>query len=313
MTNAAYHYLLSLAARRSGCCTRIELLANGLTESAITRLRARGTLQVIRPGIYVVPWLVDDRTPYVTALAGFDRGAVSHTSAARVHRLPVGTQDGLNVEITVPFASGGRRFRGVTVHRTRLPLDVDVVELEGLPVTSLARTLFDLAPAWGRRRLRHVLQFAMIHRGLTEQQLWSCYQARAQHRVRGVASMRTLMAELFGSGLPPQSMLEQEFALLLAQAGLSGFRRQYRPPWFDGVRGAVDFADPEVCVIVEVDGRPWHATTQSMAEDRRRDRIAAVHGWLVIRVLSEEIVERQASVVDEIQAAVARRSSDRAA
>ena len=65
---------------------------------------------------------------------------------------------------------------------------------------------------------------------------------------------------------------------LLGGVGITSLLRQFRPPWFDGVRGTVDFADPAARVILEVDGRSWHATSQAMADDRRRDRVAAGHG-----------------------------------
>ena len=70
----------------------------------------------------------------------------------------------------------------------------------------------------------------------------------------------------------------------------------------------VDVAEPTSQVIVEADGRRWHATEQAMVDDRRRDRTAAANGWLVLRVMWDDVVERPEAVAAEIEAAVARRS-----
>jgi len=306
--------LLSAASRRSGCCSRTDLLEHGLTSSAIENYTRAGILERLREGVYVVPWLVDDRTPFFGALASLASGAISVQSAGRRYRLPVPADDrGLGVEITVPFGVGGRSIPGVTVHRTRLPLEIDVVEIDGLRTTSLARTVFDLASSVGPTRLRHILQSAMIHGGLEEAEFRACYQALARRGVRGLTNLRLAMDELFRGEPVPQSVLEARVEEMLRQAGITSLCRQFRPPWFDGMRGTVDFADPVAGVVVEVDGRSWHSTSQAMAEDRRRDRLAAGHGWVVLRVAGDEVFLRPSSVIAEIRAVLVSRTSNRAA
>ena len=54
-------------------------------------------------------------------------------------------------------------------------------------------------------------------------------------------------------------------------------------------------------LIVEADGRRWHTARQAMADDRRRDRIAAANGWVVIRVTWDDVVTRPAAIVGEIR------------
>ena len=109
--------------------------------------------------------------------------------------------------------------------------------------------------------------------------------------VSGVARLRRVLAGLLDDQPVPDSILERRFADLLDRHALDGFERQVRPPWYDGRRGVVDFADRAAGLIVEVDGRQWHATTQAMADDRRRDRQAAVRGWQVVRLMWADIVD----------------------
>lgn len=121
------------------------------------------------------------------------------------------------------------------------------------------------------------------------------------------------MGELFRDEPVAQSMLEARVEEMLVGAGITSLCRQFRPPWFDGVRGTVDFADPMAGVILEVDGRSWHSTSQAMAEDRRRDRVAAGHGWVVLRVVADEVALRPSSVIEEVRAVLVSRTPNRAA
>lgn len=314
MTTENVKLILSVAARRSGCCTRRELLEDGLSSTAIERYCKTGLLEPLRSGVYVVPWLVDTRTARFGALASLSTGAISFYSAGREYRLPVPADDaGLGVEVTVPIGVGGRSIPGVTVHRTRLPFEIDVVEVDGLRVTSLARTVFDLAPRVGSKRLRHIMESAMIHGVLDEAEFRACYQMLARRGVRGLSKLRLVMGELFRDEPMLQSILESRVEEMLVGAGMTGLRRQFRPPWFEGVRGTVDFADPVARVVLEVDGRSWHATSQAMAEDRRRDRAAAGRGWVVLRVLGDEVSLRPSAVIDEVRSVLLSRTSNRAA
>ena len=298
--------ILAVAASNGGVCTRSALLAQGVGEAAIDRHLSTGILQRARSGVHLVA-PTGPRTNYHLAVANLPSAAVSHISAGRVRELPVPVE-GQGVEVTVPFEHGGRRFDGVIVHRTRLPLSIDVVTLDdGLPITSLARTVFDLASCLRPNRLEHVIQTAMIHQGLTADEFWACYQPLARHGVRGLRALRQTVFKLMDDEPTPQSKLEAMMDRLLMRHGVFGFRRQYRPPWYDGVRGVVDFAHPQARLVLEADGRSWHATTQAMAEDRRRDRLAAAHGWAVLRVVASELAVRPDSTVDEIRSVLTAR------
>ncbi|WP_166877027.1 hypothetical protein [Salinibacterium sp. ZJ450] len=113
---------------------------------------ARGTQVRVARGVYLstVAWAAldaDERyVARVYAVAGTRRNqpVLSHWSAAAVHGLPIVGDWPDAVHITVRPAAGGRNRNGIVAHAARLA-DDDVVELNGLLVTSLARTVLDMA------------------------------------------------------------------------------------------------------------------------------------------------------------------------
>jgi very-short-patch-repair endonuclease len=71
----------------------------------------------------------------------------------------------------------------------------------------------------------------------------------------------------------------------------------------DDLEGLVDRAWEDVRMILEIDGRAWHAREAAMARDRARDRAAAAGGWLTLRVLDSEVAQDPAGVLRDLEAA----------
>lgn len=300
--------VLKVAAGSAGVCTRAELRAAGVVDRTISARLEAGTLVRTGDGVFEVPALVTADTPLYRAAKAHPSGALSHRTAARLWGLPItpaSTQDPL--EVTVPRPASTRpAVPGVIVHRARRWSNTDVARpMPGLSATAPARTMLDLAGVGlGEQRLRHMAQTALTAGLLTVEDLASCLDRVGGRGVAGSGRLRRLVAA-FDDGEPvPQSALEWRLAELLDDR----FGRQYRPPWYDGIRGVVDVAEPISRVIVEGDGRRWHATEQAMVEDRRRDRLASLHGWLVLRVTWSDIVVRPETTTAEIDAIVARRT-----
>ncbi len=257
--------------------------------------RRGGILIPLARGVYGV----GDVTPTVrlrAVLALMPASAGSHHTAGRGHALPVRPVD--LVEVTT-----ARRSRvvidGVRVRTTTwLPAE-DVTTIDGVRMTTVARTVCDLAAVVARSRLQHVLEVAISGDKVTPGALQACAAAWCRRGRAGSSVIRALDHELLDGEPLAASELERRAARLLREAGLEGWQAQYRPPWYDGVRGIVDGAWPESKVVLELDGRRWHATAQAQVEDRRRDRAAIAHGWITLRFGWQEIVHRPASVVDE--------------
>ena len=306
--------IIEQASPHGGICRRIDLLGAGLSPGAIDRRVKAGMLRSIGRGIYQVNGMIDHSTPLHRAVALVPGAIVSHLSAARLHRFPVAPEvDGEPVHITVSHGVS-RTLDGIVFHRRRrLPQTDDVINIAGIAATSAARTIVDLAEVLGPARLGHVVQTQVAEDAPSVADLVACFDATARRGVKGSAQLRHLLSMLFGDNLIHQSELERALGTLLTTFGISGFKPQVRPPWYDGRRGTVDFANDQLRTIIEADGRRWHRRDQEMAEDRRRDRLAAKHGWLCIRVTWAEIHQRPAATAADInQIIIARKTSDAA-
>lgn len=265
--------------------------------------RRGGLLVPVARGVYAV----GDVTPAVrlrAVVAVLPHGAGSHHTAGSGHGLP------LRPLGVVEVATSHRTklvIEGVRLRTTNwLPAD-DVTTVGGVRVTSVARTLCDLAAVVTRSRLRHLLEVAITGGRVTPGELQACAAAWCRRGRAGSGVVRALDHELLDDEPMAASELERRGFRLLREAGLGGWQAQYRPPWYDGVRGIVDGAWPELRVLLELDGRRWHSTVQSQVDDRRRDRAAVAHGWVTLRFGWQEIVHRPASVVDECRTVLAAR------
>jgi very-short-patch-repair endonuclease len=304
--------ILTIAGRSHGICTTAALRAAGISRSAITRRVADGTLTLVRGGIYEAPLLVDEVTPLIRAVTAVPGSALSRQTAATIHRYAVPTSSW--VHVTAPKGAGAA-LAGTTVHESRDlgPIDI-VASHHGLPVTSPARTLFDLAAVLSARRLAHLVRTAATDDASAIDDLQRCFARLAQRGRPGVANLRAVLDDIDGGGRPfTESELEARVWAGFRQNGIVGFRPQFRPSWFDGRRGIVDFAHERAALIVEADGRRWHARHDSMVDDRRRDRTAAANGWIVVRVMWEDVVDRGEATFTELAGIVETRLAERAA
>jgi hypothetical protein len=100
-------------------------------------------------------------------------------------------------------------------------------------------------------------------------------------------------------------MLEREGGALLTRAGITGYVTEHPTPW--DPRSRFDLALETAKVAIEWDSRSWHVQQSAMSNDRRRDRLAAAHGWVVLRFTWDDIVERPEHVVRDVVAVLERR------
>ncbi len=300
-----------LAARRSGVCLRTELVAAGLNADAIKRRLAQGRLRSVGRGVYMVDDLVDDDTSLFRAQSLVSTGLLSHrTSGVELGLAVAPGEPGQEVDLMVP-ANVNRRIDGIRLHRRRsMPSPCDVIERRGLRFTGPARTIVDLSAVVGRARLKHIVQTAKRDRIVTFEEVVACVDSVARNGVTGITKLRQVLTPLVGGDPICQSVLEEHVAKLLDDHGIDGFQRQYRPPWFNGRDGVVDFAHPDGKIILEADGLKWHGRDGDLIDDRRRDRRAAAHGWVTSRGTWAEVTTRPAAVADDIRAVVANRITE---
>ncbi len=192
------------------------------------------------------------------------------------------------------------------VHEPRLLLPHHVRRIDGLPVTSPDRTIFDLAGA--RRihplRVERALDTAWAQGLVRWRTLDVTLHELAQKGRPGIRLMRALLDVRGPDHCPPESNLEARLADLLRAAGIAGFDRQVDLGGDDWI-GRVDFVHRALRIVVEVDHSRWHGSLSDSANDARRDARLRAAGWLVIRVSEFDVWHRKHAVIAAIQAAVA--------
>jgi hypothetical protein len=95
------------------------------------------------------------------------------------------------------------------------------------------------------------------------------------------------------------TVLERKGRAILSSAGLSAPTPQHPIPWSPGRR--FDDAYPDAKVALEWDSRAWHEQREAMVADRRRDREAAAHGWVVLRFTWEEVTKKPREIVETVK------------
>jgi very-short-patch-repair endonuclease len=234
----------------------------------------------------------------VGALLYAGRDAVlSHVTAARLLGIEVpGATD--EVWVTVPATKRLRRRPGLVLKRTRmLPRPVIV---SGKPVTSMARTIVDLAQVLDRNRLLSVIHDVARTRPIDIPGIWA-----AAESLRGRAGLGLLREVLDEFDADSESVLEDEAARLLARSGL---RLDRQVEVFDGSRlvARLDFADRARRLAVEVDGLRYHSDYRAMNRDRQRDRALLRLGWTVTRFTADDVRRHPERMIKEIRELLAK-------
>jgi hypothetical protein len=186
-----------------------------------------------------------------------------------------------------------RRQTGIQIHQIRLPPD-EITTHEGIPVTTVPRTLFDLAAVVPQRQLERALNEAEVLRlwdELTLDRLLERYPRRKGNRaVRAVLHNRREGATL------TRSELEEMFVSLVDAAGLP------RPELNVLVEGyLVDAVWREQRLVVELDGRDVHGTVAAFERDRERDRVLQVAGWRPVRITGRQMRRTRSAVIADLR------------
>jgi very-short-patch-repair endonuclease len=272
----------ALAERQDGVVSRVQLLAAGLGQGAIEHRVRRGRLHRIHWGVYAVGHRrLTPRGRFraaVLACGGPDRAVLSHRSAAAVwDLLPSPAQ----FEIITRRESRARS--GIRVHRSRTLTAADITTHDGLPVTTVARTLLDLATMLTPHRLERVVHRAAHLQILDAAQFPSCTPPGLR------AALHTLTT---GDPQLTRSKLEERFLILILDAQLP------RPEVNARVGGhEVDFLWRDHRLVVETDGAATHLTRPAFEEDRRRDAELQAQGYRVLRFTWRQVVEQPRATI----------------
>lgn len=290
------------AARHHGLFRSADARQAGASRQALRTLTDEGWCVLIAPGVYrVAAAPLTEHQTVLSAVWTHAPGAVaSHRAAAFIWRL-IGYHRP-TLDVTVPF---GRNQPTASRVRTSLWLPPQhVTTRDAIPVTRVARTIFDLAGVEPLGRLRVVVDDALARGLCNQRQLDTAFFGLARRGRRGTAAMRELLEDMGPGYIAPASELERSARRLFAERGIPMPRFEVHLG-DDDLIGRVDCTWAEARLVVELDSRRFHGTTAARERDRRRDNRLVAAGWRVIRVTWDDIRDRPDEVVEQIVAALA--------
>ena len=237
-------------------------------------------------------------------LAVLDAGpgaVVSHRTAAALWRLPGFVF--ATLEVSRPRSRSRHPCQAATAHHPRRLGHHHLTERYGIPVTTLARTVFDVAGGIHPGRLDRLLDTVVARSPSVLVALRAVHEELAEHGRRGSAALGAALATRPDGYVATASGLEARFARILGEAGEPPLDRQVDVGGHEWV-GRVDFVDRAGRILVEVDSDLHHSSALDRAHDRRRDEALLAAGWAeVVRVTEDEVWRRPEAAVARIRAA----------
>ncbi len=283
--------IAALALKQHGYIRRSQLLQLGLTARAIEYRVEVGQLIPVYAGVYAVghlPLSYEARA-HAAVLACGDGAILSHGSAAALWNYRQDWPTRFEV-----IATYDRRRRGVRAHRCKALTRRDITRQRGVPVTSPARTVFDMAPRYKTdAALRRFVNDARLTRTFHLGDLAELLARHPRH-----TSTKRLMPFVEAPTGVTRSELEDTFVDFARRYGLPqptiNKRRGRREP---------DFLFSDERVIVEIDSWRFHGDRDSFESDRDRDADHLAEGILTVRITEERLTgspDREAARLHKI-------------
>jgi very-short-patch-repair endonuclease len=283
-----------LAATQWGVVTRRQLVERGVTARMIDVRSSSGRLVPLHRGVYAVGHRhLRREAGWLAAVLAVPEAVLSHRDAAGLHELRPANHVGVDVSV-------GRKAidrAGIRVHRTRVLGTEDVTTVSGIPVTTVARTLVDLAGVVPRDHLAKAVKEAE-HRRVFDLRAVERALARTGGRTGpGHRALRETIAEHAALGLSASlSPLEDAFLRLLRRAGLPSPAKN---AFVEGLQ--VDACWTHHRLVVELDGWAHHHDRHAFQRDRERDAALTAAGWRVVRFTHAQVLRAPDRVVEVLR------------
>ena len=287
-----------IAFDQHGVVTFEQLRDAGLGAGAINlRVRNRRLHRVHR-GVFAVGHArISREGRWLAAVLALGDGALlSHVSAAALWGIR--NSDSAVAHVTVPSDAGRARRQGIVVHRSRTLHPADVAEERAIAVTSVSRTLLDLAAMLAAGPLERAVERSIALRVFDLVAMRSVLAASPQSR--GAGTLKHILASVHDEPTLTRSELE---ALMLDLCHAHGIERPEVNAIVDGAE--VDFLWRRHRLIVETDGREFHLTPQAFERDRERDARLMMLGYRVVRFTHRRLVREPAAVAALVRALLA--------
>jgi very-short-patch-repair endonuclease len=288
-------HLARIAAAQGGVFSRRQALAAGYTNDRIVHQVRRGAWQRVARAVYRVngaptSW---QASAWVAILTVGPPAVLSYRATGYLHGF-----DGLpapgRFDVSVPENRRPRTLPIGSLHRVELPR-CDIATRNGLPVTSPARTLVDLAFILRGDLAARVMADALRRRLATVESVGEQIDAAGgRHGIQSARdALRTADPRL-------ECTLEHELLQLVRRAGLDP------TPQFEVFAGGlfvarVDLGVPELKLAIEADGYATHALRPGFERDRERAALLQLAGWTTLAFTATHIRRRPDWLIDVVQ------------
>lgn len=287
--------LAQVAGAQKGVVSHRQLRTLGFSEGAIAHRASTGRLHRVHRGVY----LAGHAAPVVgaremAAVLACGGAVLSHQTAARLWGIKL---PGDTAAIDVTVKSHRRHRTGMRVHIARL-LAADIRLRYGLPLTSPARAVLDLAMGLPATELARVAEEARVQRLVSSHDLEQVCERYRGHPGTG------MLTQYLRRGAEPavtRSVAERRMLELLRAAGLPEPEANARIHDYE-----VDFLWRDQRLVMEVDGYKFHCTRAAFERDRAKGAKLAAAGLSVIRVTWRQLQDESYSVIASVAQALAR-------
>ena len=268
----------ALAGRQHGIVKGRQVREAGLSRRQIERRVEAGWLVPKYQGVYAVGHTaLTDKSHLIAAVyACGEEALASHRAAGKLWGILRGSQP---IEVTAPRSREPKK--GFTLHRSRLIHEEDRALIDNIPVTSLARTLVDLADVLTEKRLANAVNESEMKELFDLRQVERVLERlpgrKGRHKLNRVLAAYRPVQPFF------RSRNERFVHALCREHGLPTPRVN---TWVHAEE--VDFFWPEAGLVLEFDGGAVHQTTKAFYEDRERDRALATKGIHVVRATERD-------------------------
>jgi len=303
MDSTAINRALAYIGASHHALIRLDLAeAQGVTRKQLHRRVEQGLLDQVEDGIFRIsgaPMTWHERL-LVACWGQGPEAMASHRCSASLRRL-----DGFDrapFEIVVPRWDRRRRRRGVIVHESTSLRGVDRNVVDGIPCTSIVRTLIDLPAVVPERRADQAFEDALRKRHCTVEQLAQRFLQVARRGRRGTRVGRRLIEKRMGGYVPTMSEFERRVSELIETSGMPRPQRQVLVE-IRGTRVYIDLAWPDLKIGIECDGLFDHATNLALPWDDDRQNELQLLGWFVIRITWTMLTTQPELLVAQIRQA----------
>jgi hypothetical protein len=225
---------------------------------------------------------------------------LSHRTAAALWGIHASARS--TTDVTLPSRSVRGRT-GIEVHRSLTLTDADKATHDGIPCTSVARTLVDLGDVAYRRTVERAVNQAEVL-GVFTLRAVEDVLTRAGRR-SGASVLRALLGEYTGPTLTSEEF-EERFLGLCRGASLPDPAVNAWITLDDGAAYKADFLWREERLVAETDGYRFHSSRRAFEQDRLRDQRLTVAGFTVVRLTWRQLTQEPDRVLATVQNLLAR-------